>query len=539
MDAPCEIKKAASLLHALDVFPFGKVLSFQTISENPSPPNWAKSFVCLFFFFFFWYCSRFVFCQKQNWTCWLLYLYWLDKLFWSGGTLPLLHTHTGGETFCHVWAETHRLSLSNSPPPFFFSLCLFSSHCLTDLFQLLLLDKTKMNRTYVHFSVWSSITLFLITYNLEYICSLMCVRFWLGRLMCCYTDEKKKSVTQCDVTSTSFVFQEAFLFLLPVEPAESFSLSLRYKNPRKCFAVSSSSPFLVWWSHKVRNETHSICLSLLFLCYLLLPVTSLCDPSFFSLSLFLLFSMFIMIRFLYLTGCSVINVSCADIKTSNGFKFPYNCFKPGLDGSMGHSVEISDNKVFWFSSKICSGESFVLGITFKRTVIWRLINNSTTPAYDATQEKCHLTRQRLLTGRPLNIHVKSGTWTTTQSPQQSAEACMRDAQFVWVSLHFNMCCYEWMYHFYYRVKHTCMPSPHELIGHQKRKERTKADPELNWISTITSEHQNVIKQMYLSSFPGLRNKASSFKHIEIKQPLQLLLIRAPKYFRVLSIDFMK
>ena len=84
-----------------------------------------------------------------------------------------------------------------------------------------------------------------------------------------------------------------------------------------------------------------------------------------------------------------------------------------------------------------------------------------------------------------------------------------------------------------------MPSPHGLIGHQKRKERTKPDPEHNWISTITSAHQKLIKQMYLSSFPGLRNKASSFKHIEIKQSLQLLHIRAPKYFRVLSIDIMK
>ena len=85
----------------------------------------------------------------------------------------------------------------------------------------------------------------------------------------------------------------------------------------------------------------------------------------------------------------------------------------------------------------------------------------------------------------------------------------------------------------------CKPSLHGLIGHQKRKERTKPDPEHNWISTITSAHQKLIKQMYLSSFPGLRNKASSFKHIENIQTLQLLLIRAPTYFRVLSIDFMK
>ena len=54
-------------------------------------------------------------------------------------------------------------------------------------------------------------------------------------------------------------------------------------------------------------------------------------------------------------------------------------------------------------------------------------------------------------------------------------------------------------------------------------------------SKTTSAHQKLIKQMYLSSFPGLRNKASGFKHMEIKQPL----IRAPNYFRVLSIDFMK
>ena len=86
--------------------------------------------------------------------------------------------------------------------------------------------------------------------------------------------------------------------------------------------------------------------------------------------------------------------------------------------------------------------------------------------------------------------------------------------------------------------HTCMLSPHGLIGHKKKK-RTKPDPEHNWISTTTSAHQKLSKQMYLSSFPGLRNKASSFKHIEIKQPPQLLLIRAPKYFRILSVDFMK
>lgn len=52
-------------------------------------------------------------------------------------------------------------------------------------------------------------------------------------------------------------------------------------------------------------------------------------------------------------GCSVINVSCADIKTNNGFKFPYNCFQPSQDRSTGHWVEISDNEI-----KIAHGPPF-------------------------------------------------------------------------------------------------------------------------------------------------------------------------------------
>ncbi|XP_036946214.1 uncharacterized protein LOC119014823 [Acanthopagrus latus] len=42
--------------------------------------------------------------------------------------------------------------------------------------------------------------------------------------------------------------------------------------------------------------------------------------------------------------CSVVNIYCPDIKTDNGFKFPYNCSNPAQNGSTEREVEISDNK---------------------------------------------------------------------------------------------------------------------------------------------------------------------------------------------------
>lgn len=77
----------------------------------------------------------------------------------------------------------------------------------------------------------------------------MCVHFCSGRLMRCYTDEKKIYDDRCDVTSTAFVFSgsEVYSLLLPV--ARTFPVSLSFssiKKSLKCFAVSLSSPFWVW-----------------------------------------------------------------------------------------------------------------------------------------------------------------------------------------------------------------------------------------------------------------------------------------------------
>lgn len=125
-----------------------------------------------------------------------------------------------------------------------------------------------MYHVYVHFSVWSSITLFLITYNLEYFCSLMCVHFCSGRLMRCYTDEKKIYDDRCDVTSTSFVFSgsEAHSLLLPV--ARTFPVSLSFSSIKK--SPKMLCGFIVFTllglvkSQGTRWNTW-ICLSLLFL----------------------------------------------------------------------------------------------------------------------------------------------------------------------------------------------------------------------------------------------------------------------------------
>lgn len=61
----------------------------------------------------------------------------------------------------------------------------------------------------------------------------MCVHFCSGRLMRCYTDEKKIYDDRCDVTSTSFVFSgsEAHSLLLPV--ARTFPVSLSFSSIKK------------------------------------------------------------------------------------------------------------------------------------------------------------------------------------------------------------------------------------------------------------------------------------------------------------------